>query len=190
MPGAALLQRPLEKDARALPTPPDSTRPAGRRPRPPRIGVQALARPDEEAVAEAAKETAAALARVVEKKIGAENPKTLPAQPGAAQYIKYTPSAASAAHASGAGSRIIKMQDMAVDPLEPPKFRCGAGRGGARRGGRRGGAGRRLLLLCSASCLPLCLYSCSCVRASASCPRRYAWACRRRACASLCSALL
>jgi len=27
------------------------------------------------------------------------------------------------AHASGAGQRIVKMQDMPVDPLEPPKFR-------------------------------------------------------------------
>ena len=60
---------------------------------------------------------------MVEKKIGAENPKTLPAQPGSAQYIKYTPSQQSAQHASGATTRIIKMQDMPVDPLEPPKFR-------------------------------------------------------------------
>lgn len=70
-----------------------------------------------------AKETAEALQRVVEKKLGAENPKTLPSQPGAAQYIKYTPSAQSAGHNSGAQTRVIKMQDMQVDPLDPPKFR-------------------------------------------------------------------
>ncbi len=89
--------------------------------------MQSLARPDEEAIAETAKETAEALQRMVEKKIGAENPKTLPNQPGAAQYIKYTPSQQSTGHNSGATTRIIKMQDMAVDPLEPPKFRCTGG---------------------------------------------------------------
>ncbi|GAB4821948.1 hypothetical protein N2152v2_008994 [Parachlorella kessleri] len=87
------------------------------------LNPDALARPDEEAIEETAKETAAALQRMVEKKIGAENPKTLPAQPGSAQYIKYTPSQQSTQHASGATTRIIKMQDMPVDPLEPPKFR-------------------------------------------------------------------
>ncbi len=36
---------------------------------------------------------------------------------------RYTPANQNAAHASGAGQRIVKMQDMPVDPLEPPKFR-------------------------------------------------------------------
>lgn len=85
--------------------------------------MQALQRPDEETIEETARETAAALQRAVEKRLGAENPKTLPTQPGAPQYIKYTPSTQSAAHNSGATTRIIKMQDMQVDPLEPPKFR-------------------------------------------------------------------
>lgn len=85
--------------------------------------LQSLQKPDEEAIAETAKETAEALQRMVEKKIGAENPKTLPTQPGAAQYIKYTPSQQNAQHNSGASTRIIKMQDMPVDPLDPPKFR-------------------------------------------------------------------
>lgn len=70
-----------------------------------------------------ARETAAALALRVDKKQAAVNPKTLPSQPGAAQYIKYTPADGGPQHASGADSRIIKMQDMPVDPLEPPKFR-------------------------------------------------------------------
>lgn len=70
-----------------------------------------------------ARETAAALALRVDKKQAAVNPKSLPSQPGAAQYIKYTPADGGPQHASGAASRIIKMQDMPVDPLEPPKFR-------------------------------------------------------------------
>jgi SNW domain-containing protein 1 len=82
-----------------------------------------MAKPDEEEVERVKAETLAALQRAVEKKVAAVNPKTLPSQPGAAQYIKYTPSTSNAAHASGAQQRIIKMQDMPVDPLEPPKFR-------------------------------------------------------------------
>lgn len=80
-------------------------------------------KPNEEAVEEATKATAAALAARVGRKQAAVNPKNVPAAPGAAQYIKYTPSGSSASHASGAGTRIIKMQDLPVDPLEPPKFR-------------------------------------------------------------------
>lgn len=82
-----------------------------------------MSRPDEEEAERTAKETAAALQKAVDRKVAAVNPKTLPAQPGEAQYIKYTPSSAGPAHASGAGARIIKMQDMPIDPLEPPKFR-------------------------------------------------------------------
>ncbi|KAK9865996.1 hypothetical protein WJX84_009910 [Apatococcus fuscideae] len=79
--------------------------------------------PDEEEVEKTARETAAAIGMVVDNKIQAENPKTIPAQPGAATYIKYTPAQQGAQYNSGAGQRIIKMQEMAVDPMQPPKFR-------------------------------------------------------------------
>lgn len=69
------------------------------------------------------KDTQAALERLVNGKITAAQPKTLPAQPGAPTYIKYTPSQQGPQYNSGAGQRIIKMQDMPVDPMEPPKFR-------------------------------------------------------------------
>jgi hypothetical protein len=82
-----------------------------------------LLKPEEEEIEETARETAAALLARVDKKQAAINPKTLPQQPGQAQYIKYTPADGGPQHASGAQSRIIKMQDMPVDPLEPPKFR-------------------------------------------------------------------
>lgn len=84
---------------------------------------QNLEKPDEDEIEKTARETAAALSLRVDKKQAAINPKTLPQAPGAAQYIKYTPADAGPQHASGAASRIIKMQDMPVDPLEPPKFR-------------------------------------------------------------------
>lgn len=68
-------------------------------------------------------DTQAALERLVQGKITAAQPKTLPQQPGAPTYIKYTPSQQGPQYNSGAGQRIIKMQDMPVDPMEPPKFR-------------------------------------------------------------------
>jgi len=88
-----------------------------------RLSKEALAKPSEEDVEESVKETAAALGLVVNNKLAVANPATLPAAPGQAQFIKYTPQQQGAQYASGAGQRIIKMQDMPVDPLEPPKFR-------------------------------------------------------------------
>lgn len=82
-----------------------------------------LEKPDEEEIERVAKDTATALLARVDKKQAAINPKTLPQQPGAAQYIKYTPADGGPQHGSGAGSRIIKMQDMPIDPLQPSKFR-------------------------------------------------------------------
>lgn len=85
--------------------------------------IQALARPDEEEVAEQTRKTAAALNLMVTNKVAISNPSTLPVQPGKPEYIKYTPSQQGAQYASGAGQRVIKMQDLPCDPLEPPKFR-------------------------------------------------------------------
>lgn len=82
-----------------------------------------MPKPDEEEIEATAKATAQALASRVDRKQAAVNPKSVPTAPGAAEYIKYTPASGSSAHASGASTRIIKMQDMPVDPLEPPKFR-------------------------------------------------------------------
>ncbi len=85
--------------------------------------AQDFERPDEEEVQKTMKETQAALDRLVTGKITAQQPKTLPQQPGAPTYIKYTPSQQGPQYNSGASQRIIKMQDMPVDPMEPPKFR-------------------------------------------------------------------
>ncbi len=85
--------------------------------------TQALAKPDEEEVEKTVQETQLALERVVQNKLGLTNVKAVPAAPGAPQFIKYTPSQQGPAYSSGASHRIIKMHDMPVDPLEPPKFR-------------------------------------------------------------------
>jgi len=60
-------------------------------------------KPDEEEIEQTMKDTAAALNLVVSNKLQAAQPKTVPKQPGAPTFIK--------------------MQDMPVDPMEPPKFR-------------------------------------------------------------------
>ncbi|KAG2430720.1 hypothetical protein HYH02_013562 [Chlamydomonas schloesseri] len=88
-----------------------------------RLSKEALARPDDEDVEKTVAETAAALERVVQGKLSSVNPTKLPGGPGGSTLIKYTPAQQGAQYASGAGQRIIKMQDMPVDPLEPPKFR-------------------------------------------------------------------
>ena len=70
--------------------------------------------------------TLAATKAVIEARVNgtlsANQPKSLPAQPGAPQYIKYTPAKQGPEYNSGASHRIIKMHTVAVDPLQPPKF--------------------------------------------------------------------
>ncbi|KAG2496494.1 hypothetical protein HYH03_005319 [Edaphochlamys debaryana] len=88
-----------------------------------RLSKEALARPDDEEIEKTVRETQAALERVVQGKLSSTNPSALPNQPGGSTLIKYTPAQQGQQFASGAGQRIIKMQDMPVDPLEPPKFR-------------------------------------------------------------------
>lgn len=79
----------------------------------------AFERPAEEEEDAVATETILALQGKVDKKQAVMNPKHVPRVPGEAQYIRYTGSSAGAE----AAGRIIKMQDMPVDPLEPPKFK-------------------------------------------------------------------
>lgn len=69
-----------------------------------------MALPDEEEIDKVAAETASALGLVVDSKISAAQPKTLPKQPGAPTYIKYTPAQQGPQYNSGASQRIIKMQ--------------------------------------------------------------------------------
>lgn len=73
------------------------------------IGLQ-MARPDDEEVEKTKAETAAALGLVVNSKIAAAQPKTLPQQPGAPTSIKYTPTQQGPQYNSGASQRIIKIE--------------------------------------------------------------------------------
>ncbi|KAJ6295931.1 hypothetical protein OIU78_023872 [Salix suchowensis] len=68
-------------------------------------------------------ETKAALEKIVNVRLSAAQPKNVPKQSSDSKYIKYKPSQQSAAFNSGAKERIIRMVEMPVDPLEPPKFK-------------------------------------------------------------------
>ncbi|KAK9705922.1 hypothetical protein RND81_07G092300 [Saponaria officinalis] len=67
--------------------------------------------------------TKAALEEIVNAKLSAAQPKNVPKQSSESKFIKYQPSQQSAAFNSGAKERIIRMVEMPVDPLEPPKFK-------------------------------------------------------------------
>lgn len=82
-----------------------------------------LARPSEQEEEETAQRTAQALQSKLDKKLAALNPKKAPDEPKEAQYIKYIPSKQGGEYNSGASQRIIQMQEVQEDPLEPPRFR-------------------------------------------------------------------
>ncbi|KAL3834867.1 hypothetical protein ACJIZ3_009603 [Penstemon smallii] len=72
---------------------------------------------------ETAQDTKAALEKIVNVRLSAAQPKNVPSQSSDSKFIKYKPSQQSAAFNSGAKERIIRMVEMPVDPLEPPKFK-------------------------------------------------------------------
>ena len=89
---------------------------------PPCLCRQDLARPDPEQVDATLEATRAVIEARVNKTMAANQPKSLPGGPAAPQYIKYTPAKQGPEYNSGASHRIIKMHEVAVDPLQPPKF--------------------------------------------------------------------
>lgn len=68
-------------------------------------------------------QTKAELEKIVNRRLSAAQPKNVPTQSNDSKFIKYKPSQQSAAFNSGAKERIIRMVEMPVDPLEPPKFK-------------------------------------------------------------------
>ncbi|XP_073065550.1 LOW QUALITY PROTEIN: SNW/SKI-interacting protein A-like [Primulina eburnea] len=72
---------------------------------------------------ETTQDTKAALEKIVNVRLSAAQPKNVPTQSSDCKFIKYKPSQQSAAFNSGAKERIIRMVEMPVDPLEPPKFK-------------------------------------------------------------------
>ncbi|KAI5324666.1 hypothetical protein L3X38_033739 [Prunus dulcis] len=74
-------------------------------------------------IEETTAETKAALEKIVNVRLSAAQPKNVPKQSSDSKFIKYKPSQKSVAFNSGAKERIIRMVEMPVDPLEPPKFK-------------------------------------------------------------------
>lgn len=68
-------------------------------------------------------ETKMALEKIVNVRLSAAQPKNVPTQSSDSKFIKYKPSQQSSAFNSGAKERIIRMVEMPVDPLDPPKFK-------------------------------------------------------------------
>ncbi|XXG63587.1 hypothetical protein AAC387_Pa05g1739 [Persea americana] len=77
----------------------------------------------EKEIEETTERTKAALEKIVNVRLSAAQPKNVPTQSSDSKFIKYKPSQQSAAFNSGAKERIIRMVEMPVDPLEPPKFK-------------------------------------------------------------------
>jgi SNW domain-containing protein 1 len=77
----------------------------------------------ERLVEETTDRTKAALEKIVNVRLSAAQPKNVPTHDSGSKFIKYKPSQQSAAFNSGAKERIIRMSEMASDPLDPPKFK-------------------------------------------------------------------
>lgn len=77
----------------------------------------------EKEIEETMNSTKSALEKIVNVRLSAAQPNNVPTQSTDSQFIKYKPSQQSAAFNSGAKERIIRMVEMQVDPLEPPKFK-------------------------------------------------------------------
>ncbi|KAF9898246.1 mRNA splicing protein [Lobosporangium transversale] len=88
------------------------------------VGEISLSRPSEEEVKETADRTRAALEKISKTKIAAAQPKNVVSnnKPGAPTYIRYT-AANQNAGPDGVKQRVIKMVEMPVDPMEPPKHK-------------------------------------------------------------------
>ena len=81
-------------------------------------------RPDDDVIMSKTQETQAALEKILNGKLtAAKVARPEINQKKDAEYIRYQPSKAGGETNSGASQRIIKMHEMPVDPLEPPKFK-------------------------------------------------------------------
>ncbi|EJD02265.1 pre-mRNA-processing protein 45 [Fomitiporia mediterranea MF3/22] len=82
---------------------------------------RAMERPSEDEVAETAERTRQALEKLVTGKIKSAQVKNVPDGQGKSSFIRYTPGQQGGSN--GLKQRIIKMTEVAEDPLEPPRFK-------------------------------------------------------------------
>ncbi|GAB4828387.1 hypothetical protein Ancab_035385 [Ancistrocladus abbreviatus] len=84
---------------------------------------EAMEEKEQNEIEETTMATKVTLEKIVNVRLSAAQPKNVPQQSSKSKFIKYKPSQQSAAFNSGAKERIIRMVEMPVDPLEPPKFK-------------------------------------------------------------------
>lgn len=82
---------------------------------------RALDRPTDEEVQATAERTKAALEKLVNGKIKAAQPKNVPDGQNKTSFVRYTPG--QQGNNGALTQRIIKMTEVAEDPLEPPRFK-------------------------------------------------------------------
>eukprot|EP01132_Coremiostelium_polycephalum_P007899 gene7899-9718_t len=90
---------------------------------PKEFGENDLQRPNEEEINETIERTKAALEKKVNLKIKAAQPTSYADKQAPVSFVKYTPQNQNGQTNSGASSRIVKMVEVAQDPMEPPKFK-------------------------------------------------------------------
>lgn len=82
---------------------------------------QEMERPSEDEVMSTAEKTRLALEKIVNTRIAAAQPKNVPGTSvSKSSYVRYTPGGP---NTDGTSQRIIKMTEVAEDPLEPPRFK-------------------------------------------------------------------
>lgn len=84
---------------------------------------QVYERPNQELVMETAERTRLAIERITQTKLAAANPKAVTRPDLAPTFFRYTPGQQGEKFNAGAKQRIVRIVDMPVDPMEPPKFR-------------------------------------------------------------------
>jgi SNW domain-containing protein 1 len=82
-----------------------------------------LEKPSAEDMKKNAEKTKAALNMIVDRQIAAACPTHVTKTSKEPTFIRYTPNQQGEAYNSGAKQRMIRLQEMPVDPFEPPKFK-------------------------------------------------------------------
>jgi SNW domain-containing protein 1 len=80
------------------------------------------ARPEVEEQEMTKKKTQQAIEKIVEGRISSGRPKDIKTETGGPSYVKYVPARPND-DGTGANSRIIRLAEAPVDPLEPPRFK-------------------------------------------------------------------
>ncbi|KAG8806786.1 mRNA splicing protein, partial [Serendipita sp. 399] len=85
--------------------------------------AKTMDRPSADEIEATTERTRLALERLVNTKIKAAQPKNVPERGGNSSFVKYTPGQQNGGGGDGLNQRIIKITEVAEDPLEPPRFK-------------------------------------------------------------------